>query len=129
MADSGIEETSDSCPGGGTQLFKASDNTGEITISDAVVCAAGTSTLVFDVGYLGLDNSSFIPSSLSALSVNVIISSGKSVVMRLFSSNATGEFSFARISTLVYVRFLDKGRNVRSPVTAWLSFVHLIFFL
>jgi hypothetical protein len=50
--------------------------------------------------------------------VNVIISSGKSVVMRLFSSNSTGEFSFARISTLVYVRFLDKGRNVRSPVTA-----------
>ncbi len=40
---------------------------------------------MFDVGYLGLDNSSFIPSALSALSVIVIIASGKSVVMRLYS--------------------------------------------
>ena len=128
LADSGFEETPDSCPGGGSQFFRASENSGEITVSDAVVCVAGTSTLVFDVGYVGPDGS-FVASSISALSVIVIVAPGKSVVMRLFSTNATREFSFARISTLVYVRFLDKGRNVRSPVTAWLSFVHLIFFL
>ena len=117
LADSGFEETPDSCPGGGSQFFRASENSGEITVSDAVVCVAGTSTLVFDVGYVGPDGS-FVPSTLSAMSVIVIVAPGKSVVMRLLSANATRELSFARTSTLVYVRFLGKGRNVRLPVSA-----------
>ena len=117
LGDFGVEETHDSCPGGGSQLFRASVDSGEIVVSDAVVCAAGTSTLVFDIGYIGSDGS-FIPATLSAMSVSVIVAPGKSVAMRLFSTNTTRELSFARLSTSVYVRFLDRGRNVRLPVAA-----------
>ena len=116
MGDSGAEETGDSCPGGGSQYFPAS-NSGEIIVSDAVVCSAGTSTLVFDVGYIGPDGS-FVLTTPSAMAVSVTVASGKSVAMRLFSANATRELSFARLSTSVYVRFFDRGRNVRVPVAA-----------
>jgi hypothetical protein len=112
LGDSGAEETRDSCPGGGSQLFRASSDSGQIIVSDAVVCAAGTSTLVFDIGYIGSDGS-FIPATLSAMSVIVIVAPGKSVAMRLFSTNSTRELSFARLATYVYMRFLDRGRNVR----------------
>ncbi len=112
LGDDIAEETSDSCPGGGLQFFRALNNTGEVTVSDAVVCAAGTSTLVFDVGYIGADGS-FVSTALSAMSVSVVVLPGKSAVIRLLSANATKELSFAPLSTLVYVRFLDNGRNVR----------------
>ena len=117
MGDSGAEETSDTCPGGGSQFFPASGNSGEIVVRDAVVCSEGISTLVFDVGYIGPDGS-FALTTPSAMAVSVTVASGKSVAMRLFSANATRELSFARLSTSVYVRFFDRGRNVRVPVAA-----------
>ena len=112
LGDSGAEETRDSCPGGGSQFFSASGNSGEIIVSDAVVCAAGTSTLVFDLGYIGADGS-FVSTAPSAMSVSVVVLPGKSAAIQLLSANATKELSFAPLSTLVYVSFLDDGRNVR----------------
>jgi hypothetical protein len=112
LEDFGDEETSDSCPGGGSQYFSDLDDDGEVAISDAVVCAAGNSVLVFDVGYMGPD-SSFVPVTLSAISASVIVALGKSSAVGLFSANSTREISFSRLSTSVYVRFFDKGHNVR----------------
>jgi hypothetical protein len=112
LGDDQSEENSNTCPGGGMQYFRALSSTGEVSVSDAVVCTAGASTLVFDVGYIGADGS-FVPTALSAMSVSVIVSSGKSAVIQLLSANATKELTFAPLSTLVYVRFLDNGRNVR----------------
>jgi hypothetical protein len=109
LTDFEAEETSDSCPGGGSQYF--SDTNGKVVISDAVVCGAGNSMLAFDVGYIGPDGS-FVPVTLSAMSASIIVARGKSAVIRLLSANATKELSFARLSTLVYLRFLDKGYNV-----------------
>lgn len=110
--DDSAEETSDSCPGGGLQYFRALKSSGEVTVSEAVVCAAGTSTLVFDVGYIGADGS-FVLVTLSAMSMNIVVLPGKSTAIQLFSANATKELSFAPLATFVYVRFLDNGRNVR----------------
>ena len=94
------------------QYFQALNGTGEVTISGAVVCAAGTSTLVFDLGYIGADGS-FVSTAPSAMSVSVVVLPGKSAAIQLLSANATKELSFAPLSTLVYVSFLDDGRNVR----------------
>ncbi len=112
LEDIGVEETSDSCPGGGSQYFPDPDNDGEVVISDAVVCAAGNSVLAFDVGYIGPDGS-FVPVTLSAMSAIVIVTPGKSSAVGLFSANSTREISFSRLSTSVYVRFFDQGHNVR----------------
>jgi hypothetical protein len=120
LEDFGDEETSDSCPGGGSQYFSDLDDDGEVAISDAVVCAAGNSVLVFDVGYMGPD-SSFVPVTLSAMSASIIVAPGKSYAVRLFSANSTREFSFTRLSTSVYVRFLDYGHNVRWSVCVLLE--------
>ncbi len=97
------------------QYFQALNNTGEITVSGAVVCAAGTSTLMFDIGYISTDGS-FVFAALSAMSVSVVVLPGKSAAIQLLSANVTKEVSFAPISTLVYVNFLDNGRNVRPIV-------------
>jgi hypothetical protein len=110
LNDLEAEETSDSCPGGGSQYFW--DSNGEVIISDAVICKAGNAMLAFDVGYIGPDGS-FVAVTLSAMSASIIVARGKSAVISLLSANATTELSFERISTLVYLRFLDKGHNVR----------------
>lgn len=120
LVDDEAEESSDSCPGGGMQYFQALNGTGEVVISGAVVCAAGTSTLVFDLGYIGTDGS-FVSTALSAMSVSVVVLPGKSASIQLLSANATKELSFAPLSTLIYVRFLDNGRNVRFSVCCYLN--------
>ncbi len=112
LAESEAEETSDSCPGGGSQYFQTPENNGEVVVSNAVVCSAGSSMLVFDVGYIGPDGL-FVPVSMSAMTATIVVESGKSAVVRLLSANATRERTFARLSTLLYVRFLDNGYNVR----------------
>jgi hypothetical protein len=108
------EETSETCPGGGLQYFSDPNNNGEVIVSDAVVCAAGNSMLVFDIGYVGSDGS-FVAVALSVMSASIIVAPGKSVAMRFLSTNSTKELSFARLSTLLYLRFLDQGYNVRLP--------------
>ncbi len=113
MAESEAEETSDSCPGGGSQYFQSPENTGQVVVSNAVVCSAGSSTLVFDVGYIDPDGL-FVPVSMSAMTAPIVVESGRSAAVRLFSANATRERTFARLATLLYVRFLDNGYNVRS---------------
>jgi hypothetical protein len=105
------QETSESCPGGGLQYFSDPNNDGEVIVSDAVVCAAGNSMLVFDVGYVGSDGS-FVPVALSVMSASIVVAPGKSAAVRFLSANATKELSFARLSTMLYLRFLDKGYNV-----------------
>ena len=112
LADSEAEETSDSCPGGGAQYFQALEYSGEVVISDAVVCSAGTSVLIFDVGYVGPDGL-FVPAAMSVMTATIVVETGKSVAIRLLSANSTRERTFERLSTLVYVRFLDSGYNVR----------------
>lgn len=112
LADSEAEETSDSCPGGGAQYFQALKYSGEVVISDAVVCSAGTSVLIFDVGYIGPDGL-FVPAAMSVMTATIVVETGKSVAIRLLSANSTRERTYERLSTLVYVRFLDSGYNVR----------------
>ena len=112
LAESEAEETSDSCPGGGAQYFQALEYSGEVVVSDAVVCSAGTSVLIFDVGYVGPDGL-FVPAAMSVMTATIVVETGKSVAIRLLSANSTRERTFERLSTLVYVRFLDSGYNVR----------------
>ncbi len=107
-----MEENSETCPGGGDQYFRDLNNTGEVIVDGAVVCTAGTSTLVFDVGFISTDGT-FVPTALSAMSVSVVVLPGKSIAIRLLSADETIELSFAQLSTLIYVHFLDNGRNVR----------------
>jgi hypothetical protein len=119
------EETSDTCPGGGPQFFQDLDGSGEVVVSDAIVCTAGDSLLVFDVGYMNPDGT-FVLVTQSAVSVSISVAPGKSAVIKLFSANATRELSFTHLSTLVYVRFLDKGYNVSSHASCcWIQRVQL----
>jgi len=99
---------------------RALENNGEVVISDAVVCSAGTSVLIFDVGYIGPDGL-FVPAAISAMTATIVVETGKSVAITLLSANSTRERTFERLSTLVYVRFLDSGYNVRVFAFSYLT--------
>ena len=55
----------------------------------------------------------FVPAAMSVMTATIVVETGKSVAIRLLSANSTRERTFERLSTLVYVRFLDSGYNVR----------------
>ena len=134
-----LDDASTACPGGGNKIVDGipQSSQGLLIISNVTLCAAGSSIISYDIGFLD-QYGVFVPIVIDAFSTEVIVLIGEAAGFRLVVRESQVERSYSIVKSQLAVIVHDQGRNVSFTEKIvlichisdaggqWFSFVRLV---
>ena len=109
-----VDETGDTCPGGGQQLVPIASSSNFIVNASSTLCSAGSSMIVYEIVEVVNGTVVVISGNVPVVAYEVLVLVGPAAVFSVECVNCT-QTSFTKLVNVVAVVFRDVGRNVLPP--------------
>jgi hypothetical protein len=109
-----VDETGDTCPGGGQQLVPIASSSNFTVNASSTLCSAGSSMIVYEIVEVVNGTVVVISGNVPVVAYEVLVVVGPAAVFSVECVNCT-QTSFTKLVNVSAVVFRDAGRNVPLP--------------